>query len=418
MVEIFNQLAGRMIGKKNWAKWGTWDFDRYPTVGHPFADYWGIWVNTDCGEWDLDYTNGTSEFTVKPSTNPNILTGQVSGATGVLKWFTLDSGSWTGGDAAGTLTLKEVSGTFQSGEIITGSKDGSAVANGVETQISKTECCFEMGGCGDPLRPYPPLRQTPITEKMSDLDPSLCFDMSEYGHLGYDPGMGAPNPNSPVQYQYTGTWEIYIPPNDDDRVGQMLADHVLNAAVNPMVYLTNGEMEGVEVGGSVTWEAHVTGGGVPPYTYEWAIQEEADPGWTTVGGDSSTWLWNPGKEDVGTYSVRCSVTDSRPVTPGTGEVTWEGFEVFCDLCNTYQAKYLTCVDLQDANRELDYDVCKVYTDETTCVANYCAWNDKSPPVGAGKCLLDMCLTEVTDDGRVTTQDYGVLKAEFGRSGCP
>jgi len=46
----------------------------------------------------------------------------------------------------------------------------------------------------------------------------------------------------------------------------------------------------------------------------------------------------------------------------------------------------------------------------------------SPPVGAGKCVIDICLTDVlsgnANDGRITTQDYGVLKAEFGRSGCP
>ncbi len=60
MVEIYNQIAGREIGYKNWLKWGTGDFTRYPGVGHPFADYWGIWVNTDCGEWELNYDSGTS----------------------------------------------------------------------------------------------------------------------------------------------------------------------------------------------------------------------------------------------------------------------------------------------------------------------------------------------------------------------
>ena len=49
MVEMPNQI-GREIGIKTWVKWGTWDYTRYPGVGHPFADYWGIWLNTDCGE--------------------------------------------------------------------------------------------------------------------------------------------------------------------------------------------------------------------------------------------------------------------------------------------------------------------------------------------------------------------------------
>lgn len=110
---------------------------------------------------------------------------------------------------------------------------------------SKQECCFEMKGCGDPLRPYPPVRQTPINVAMSDLDPLLVYDMSDYGHFGYDPALGSPDPNGPVQDQYTGTWALYTPPSDDPRVGQMLARHVLNAAVNPIVYITNGEIEKV-----------------------------------------------------------------------------------------------------------------------------------------------------------------------------
>ncbi len=67
-----------------------------------------------------------------------------------------------------------------------------------------------MGGCNDPLRPYPPPRQTPLNQKMSDLDPSLCFDVSEYGHLGYDPDLGPPDPDGPVQDQYTGTWDFTL----------------------------------------------------------------------------------------------------------------------------------------------------------------------------------------------------------------
>jgi hypothetical protein len=188
-------------------------------VGHPFADYWGIWVNTDCGEWELSYDTGTSRFD-----EGSTLTGQLSGATGVIKWLAGDA-------TAGTLTLKEVNGTFMDDEILEDDSKlplGSATVNGVATQTSETECCFVMGGCDDNLRPYPPVRQTPINEKMSDLDPALCFDTSEYGHLGYDPDLGPPNPEGPVQQQYTGTWDFYELPNDDPRVGQLLADHVLN----------------------------------------------------------------------------------------------------------------------------------------------------------------------------------------------
>ena len=312
MVEIYNQIAGREIGYKNWLKWGIGDYSRYPTEGHPFADYWGIWVNTDCGEWELNYDSGTSGFSEGAT-----LTGGTSGTTAVIKWFSEDTTS-------GTLVLKEVSGPFQDGEIITDDEGGSASVNGSETMTSKPECCFEMGGCGDPLRPYPPVRQTPLNQKMMDLDPSLCFDMSEYGLRGYDPALGPPDPERPVQDQYTGTWEMYIPPNDDPRVGQMLANHVLNAALNPMVYITNEEVvEGIKVGETITFEAHVTGG-KPGYTYQWFTKKEGDTDWSAIGNDSSTWMWNPASGEEGTYAIQCMATDTQN---RTGEVAWEGFMV-------------------------------------------------------------------------------------------
>jgi hypothetical protein len=246
LVELPNQM-GKEIGIKTWAQWGTGDYEKYPDVGHPFTDYWGNWLFTEC--------------------------------------------------------------------------DGQP-------------CCFTMGGCGDPSRPYPPPRQTPTDEEMSAFDPSLAFDLSHYGHLGYDPGLGPPDPNAPVQDQYTGTWALWTLPNDDPRVGKILARHVLNAAVNPMVYLSNGELEEIAEGETVTFEAHVTGGGVPPYTYEWAIKQEGTPNWKTVGGDSNAWAWNPASRHAGTYDVRCRVTDSQT---HTGEVTWEGFVInsSCPVAQIY-----------------------------------------------------------------------------------
>jgi len=91
-----------------------------------------------------------------------------------------------------------------------------------------------MGGCPDngtyaDNGTYPPLRQTAFDKKRNDLDPSLAYDMSEYGHLGYDPEQGAPDHNGPVQDQYTGTWDMYRPPNDDPRIVTMLVRHVLDA---------------------------------------------------------------------------------------------------------------------------------------------------------------------------------------------
>ena len=139
LVEQHNQIA-KEIGTQNWLYADTGDSVSYAGDGYPFADYWGIWVDTQCGE---------------------------------------------------------------------------------------EECCFEMGGCEDG-GVYPPPRQTNINSSMSDMDPYLAYDVCEYGHLGYEPSVGDPDKNSPVQDQYTGTWAYYRPPNDDPRVGKLLAKHVMN----------------------------------------------------------------------------------------------------------------------------------------------------------------------------------------------
>jgi hypothetical protein len=214
LVEMPNQVA-REIGYKTWLKWETKDYDAYPDEGHPFADYWGNWLNKDCGEWELEYASGTAAFT--PGT---ILTGKTSKATAIIKW--LDNST-----QSGTLTLKELEGSFQEGESLRDDSGGKAIAGGTEIMTSKETCCFEMGGCNDPLRPYPPVRQAPINQIRSDLDPSLVHDISAYGHLGYDSSVGPPDNNTAVQDQYTGTWSMYHTADDDPRMGKLMAKHVL-----------------------------------------------------------------------------------------------------------------------------------------------------------------------------------------------
>jgi hypothetical protein len=229
----------------------------------------------------------------------------------------------SGTAATGTLTLKNVSGAFEDGELLTDGREGSAFAIGSAIMTSNPECCFEMQGCDDPLRPYPPPRQTPLNQKMSDLDPHLCFDMSAYGHAGYDPAEGDADPDQPVQDQYTGTWEMYRPPNADVRVGQLLARHVLHAAINPLVYLSNGELKSIRAGESVTFQAHVVSG-KPDYSYQWSSRKDGEDSWSAVGKNEATWTWSTLTGDEGQYAIRCQATDAKN---RTGEVTWEDFTV-------------------------------------------------------------------------------------------
>lgn len=151
LVEVPNQIA-KEIGWRTWRHIEKLDFATYPGEGHPFADYWGIWVESECP-----------------------------------------------------------------------APDGSG---------ARTPCCFTMGGCADG-RPYPPPRLAPRDRPRDDLDPSLAFDVSEYGHLGYDPARGPPDPSAPVQRQYRGTWSMWQPPNGDSEVGRFLADKVIELLRRP-----------------------------------------------------------------------------------------------------------------------------------------------------------------------------------------
>ena len=83
-----------------------------------------------------------------------------------------------------------------------------------------------MGGCKDGAA-YPPPRQSPMDRAREDVDPSLAFDVPAFGHLGYDATKGAPNDDAPVQNQYTGTWAMWVPANDDPRMGELLAGEVV-----------------------------------------------------------------------------------------------------------------------------------------------------------------------------------------------
>jgi len=145
LVEVPNQIA-KEIGYKNWLHFDTLDFDTYPEYGHPFADYWGIWVSTSCAS---------------------------------------------------------PSNTNQS-----------------------EQCCLTMGGCSTG-QSYPPPRQAKLNERRNDLDPSLAYDVSEFGHLGYRSELGAPNLSQSVQDQYSGTWSMWKVTEDHHALAKFLADKVI-----------------------------------------------------------------------------------------------------------------------------------------------------------------------------------------------
>ena len=145
LVEVPNQIA-KEVGYKNWLQFDTLDFDTYPEYGHPFADYWGIWVSTSCAS---------------------------------------------------------PSNTNQS-----------------------EQCCLTMGGCSTG-QSYPPPRQAKLNERRNDLDPSLAYDVSEFGHLGYRSELGAPNLSQPVQDQYSGTWSMWKVTEDHHALAKFLADKVI-----------------------------------------------------------------------------------------------------------------------------------------------------------------------------------------------
>lgn len=81
--------------------------------------------------FELAFTNGTSELV-----DGNTVTGQTSGATGTIRRVVLESGSWSGHDAAGRLIFASVTGTFQTGEHIRIGGTTYAHAGGAQTAIT------------------------------------------------------------------------------------------------------------------------------------------------------------------------------------------------------------------------------------------------------------------------------------------
>jgi len=97
-------------------------------------DMWrlGIYRNGSDDLWQtrtLAYTSGgTHEVLVG-----DVLAGGTSGATAIVESLTLTSGTWAGGDAVGTLTLRSQSGAFQSETLNEGSNSNVCTVGGDST---------------------------------------------------------------------------------------------------------------------------------------------------------------------------------------------------------------------------------------------------------------------------------------------
>lgn len=106
------------------------------------------WTQINLG-YQLSFTGGTAEIF-----DGNTVTGATSGATGVVARVVHESGTWSGGDAAGRLILSSTTGTFQASENLQVSAATKAVSGGAASAITlapsgRYECVVGNFGGGD-----------------------------------------------------------------------------------------------------------------------------------------------------------------------------------------------------------------------------------------------------------------------------
>ena len=81
-----------------------------------------------CTEYTLSFDSGGTDE-IRPG---ETITGETSGATGLVISAALDSGTWAGGDADGSFTLRRVVGNFQNNEELkVGTDTGLATVDGL-----------------------------------------------------------------------------------------------------------------------------------------------------------------------------------------------------------------------------------------------------------------------------------------------
>lgn len=87
------------------------------------------------GDHTLAYTSGGTYEIVPGDT----ITGATSGATARVVSVGQTSGTWAGGDAAGTFVLDTVSGTFQAENLNVGANSNVATIGGASTAVAATD---------------------------------------------------------------------------------------------------------------------------------------------------------------------------------------------------------------------------------------------------------------------------------------
>jgi len=115
-----------------------------PTVKtiQPHSQQFGrVWKGcVKCGKPEFHVVLPYDTGTVAP-VEDEVLTGATSLDTGVVESWTVESGSWAGGDAAGRIYMKTATGISnqnawgQDNEAVTGSTAAALVANGTGWQI-------------------------------------------------------------------------------------------------------------------------------------------------------------------------------------------------------------------------------------------------------------------------------------------
>jgi len=108
----------------------------------------------------------------------------------------------------------------------------------------------------------------------------------------------------------------------------------------------------------------------------------------------------------------CSMDQEDSDNDGLGDV--------CDkfLCHSYLCRYECCIVKRAAGREVDYNVCVGYTDQSACETANCYWNPQGLPA-PGVCTVDICIADTDFNGRISGGgDTRALKEELARLDCP